>query len=94
MEENNTEQNDDVPIEQNDDVPIEQNDDVPIEQVEKVITESNNVGNQEKEEYKDLSEEEAKEELDKMIIPETPCQSGTDQLTTKPIQEPQVQQQE
>jgi len=53
----------------------ENNQDVPIEEVNKVIEESNkeaSVGSptENPEEYKDLTEEEAKKELDEMVVPE------------------------
>jgi len=63
----------------------ENNQDVPIEEVNKVIKESGfnqeaSVGSptENPEEYKDLTEEEAKTELDSMVVPEN---EGTEQLT-------------
>ena len=62
------------------------NDDVSQEEVDKVIAEN---GNQDTiEEYKDLSEEEAKEELDNMVVPENPVPVTQPAEPIQPVTQP------
>lgn len=74
----------------------ESNKDVPVEEVNKVIEDSGfnkevSVGTPDEnpEEYKDLTEDEAKEELDSMVVPEN---EGTEQ--PKEIEQPEEPKQE